>query len=356
MQGKETSEREIKAKSNVGIDVSKSWLDVHVLSFGDTLRVPNTREGIRKLKRWLGRFDLALVVVEATGKWHRPLQRSLHASDIPVAVVDPFRVRMFAKAQGILAKTDRPDARVLAQFATVMAPAVRAPAPEVMTELAELVHAREAAVTEETSLKNQLSAATGDFLRRQLKRRIERIAKDITALAQEILRRIEADEALARRHAILTSIVGFGPTVAAILIACLAELGSCSRRQIAMLAGLAPVADESGERQGLRVVWGGRPGIRRILYLAAISAARHDPGMKAFFDRLTANGSTASRRRNSRPRSVDLWTTQARCPHPHRPKNNRPSNHDRVSTMYPVQSVNHRSGCTTESAACDVST
>ena len=87
MQGKETSEREIKAKSNVGIDVSKSWLDVHVLSFGDTLRVPNTREGIRKLKRWLGRFDLALVVVEATGKWHRPLQRSLHASVIPVAVV-----------------------------------------------------------------------------------------------------------------------------------------------------------------------------------------------------------------------------------------------------------------------------
>ena len=293
MQGKESSERETKAKSNVGIDVSKSWLDVHVLSSGDTLRVPNTREGIRKLKRWLMRFDLALVAVEATGKWHRPLQRSLHASAIPVAVVDPFRVRMFAKAQGILAKTDRLDARVLAQFAAVMAPAVRAPAPEVMNELAELVHAREAAVTEETSLKNQLSAATGGFLRRQLKRRIERIAKDITALAQEILRRIEADEALARRHAILTSIVGFGPTVAATLIACLAELGSGSRRQIAMLAGLAPVADEPGERQGLRVVWGGRPGIRRILYLAAISAARHDPGMKDFFDRLTANGKAA---------------------------------------------------------------
>jgi transposase len=197
---------------------------------------------------------------------------------------------MFAKAQGVFAKTDRLDARVLAQFAAVMAPAVRPPAPELMQELAELVQARDSAVVEETALKNQLSAATGTFLKRQLKRRLERLAKDIATLADEIRRRIEAEEGLARRYAILTSIIGFGPAVAATLIACLAELGTCSRRQIAMLAGLAPVADESGERQGVRVIWGGRPGVRRILYLAAVSAARHDPGMKAFFSRLTANG------------------------------------------------------------------
>jgi transposase len=290
MQGKVLSEQEAKTKSNVGIDVSKSWLDVHVLPSGDTLRVANTQEGIRRLKRWLVRFELALVVIEATGKWHRHLHRSLHASAIPVAVVDPFRVRMFAKAQGVFAKTDRLDARVLAQFAAVMAPAVRPPAPELMQELAELVQARDSAVVEETALKNQLSAATGTFLKRQLKRRLERLAKDIATLADEIRRRIEAEEGLARRYAILTSIIGFGPAVAATLIACLAELGTCSRRQIAMLAGLAPVADESGERQGVRVIWGGRPGVRRILYLAAVSAARHDPGMKAFFSRLTANG------------------------------------------------------------------
>lgn len=293
MQGKELSKQETTAKSSVGVDVSKSWLDAHALPSGDTLHVPNTCEGIRKLKRWLLRFDPALVVVEATGKWHRHLHRSLHASAMPVAVVDPFRVRMFAKAQGVFAKTDRLDARVLAQFAAVMAPAVRPPAPEVMQELAELVQAREAAVAEETALKNQLSAAAGTFLKRQLTRRIERIAKDIAILADEILRRIEADEGLVRRHAILTSIVGFGPVVAATLVACLAELGTCSRRQIAMLAGLAPIADESGERQGVRVIWGGRSGVRRILYLAAISAARHDPGMKAFYSRLTANGKPA---------------------------------------------------------------
>ena len=171
MQGKEASEQETKAKSNVGIDVSKDWLDVHVLPGGETLRVANHCEGIRKLKRWLLRFDIALVVVEATGKWHRPLRRSLDASAIPVAVVDPFRVRMFAKAQGIFAKTDRLDARVLALFAAILAPPIRPPAPEALEDLKELVVARASAVEQQTALKNQLSAAEGKFLKRQLTRR-----------------------------------------------------------------------------------------------------------------------------------------------------------------------------------------
>jgi len=154
MQGKEASEQETKAKSNVGIDVSKDWLDVHVLPAEQRLRVPNTGEGVRQLKRWLLRFDLALVVVEATGKWHRPVQRSLAASAIPIAVVDPFRVRMFAKAQGIFAKTDRLDARVLALFAALMTPAVRPPAPQALADLAELVTARMTAVEAQTALEN----------------------------------------------------------------------------------------------------------------------------------------------------------------------------------------------------------
>jgi len=293
MQGKETSEQETAVKSNAGIDISKNWLDVHVVPAGATLRVANTRDGIRKLKRWLRQFELGRVVIEATGKWHREVRRSLHASAIAVAVVDPFRARMFAKACGVLAKTDRVDARVLAQFAAVMAPAVRAPAPQVLEELAELVTARASAVAEETALKNQLSAAIHPFLKRQLGRRIDRIGKDIAALEREILRCIHADPGLARRYEVLTSITGVGPVVATTLIACLAELGTCSRRQISMLAGLAPVADESGERQGVRVVWGGRPNVRRVLYLAAITAARFNADMKAFFDRLTSDGKAA---------------------------------------------------------------
>jgi len=290
MQGKEASEQETKAKSNVGIDVSKDWLDGHALPSGEALRVPNSKDGIRKLKRWLARFEIALIVIEATGKWHRPLRRSLDAAAIPVAVIDPFRVRMFAKAQGILAKTDRLDARVLASFAVVMTPPRRPPAPESLEELKELVVARASAVDARTALKNQLSAATTTFLKRQLKRRIERSDRDIAAIEREILNRIKADEDLHRRYAILTSIPAFGDIVAANLVASLAELGSCSPKQIGMLAGLAPIANDSGNHQGLRVIWGGRASVRRILYLAALSAARCNPDMKAFYLRRIADG------------------------------------------------------------------
>jgi transposase len=280
MQGKDASEQETKVKSTAGIDVSKDWLDVHVLPCGQSLRVANTRDGIRKLKRWLLRFDLALVAVEATGKWHRIVQRSLFASGLPVAVADPFRVRMFAKAQGIFAKTDRLDARVLAQFAAVMTPTVRPPSPEALEELQELVGARESAVEVQTALKNQLSVAKDGFLLRQLKRRIARMEKDVAAIEGEIRKRIKADPTFARRYAILTSIPSFGFVVAVTLIARLAELGTCTARQIGMLAGLAPIADDSGKHQGVRVIWGGRPAVRRTLYLAALSAARFSPAMK----------------------------------------------------------------------------
>ncbi|ACL55719.1 IS110-like element ISMno29 family transposase [Methylobacterium nodulans] len=290
MQGKEVSKQETAGKSSVGIDVSKSWLDVHVLPSGQAQRFANTEVGIRQLKRWLGRFALGLVVVEATGKWHRQTRRSLHASGLPVAVVDPFRVRMFAKAQGIWAKTDRLDARVLAQFAAVMAPPQRPPASDALEALQELVAARDSAVAEQTALKNQLAAAASPFLIRQLQDRLARIAADIEALAGEIRRLIAADPGLARRHAILVSIPSIGDTIAATLVASLAELGTCSSRQIGLLAGLAPVADDSGARQGVRVIWGGRPPVRRVLYLAALSAARHNAGLKAFHERLIANG------------------------------------------------------------------
>src|SRR5262249_50657822 len=163
---------------------------------------------------------------------------------IPVAVVDPFRVRMFAKAQGILAKTDRLDARVLASFAAMMMPSVRPPTPQALAELAELVTARMRAVEAQTALNNQRAAATMNFLQRQLDRRIERGDQDIAVLDAAILKRIKADEGLARRYAILNSIPSFGFVTAVILIACLAELGSIGAKQSGMLAGLAPIADQ----------------------------------------------------------------------------------------------------------------
>ena len=290
MQGKEASEQETKAKSNVGIDVGKCWLDVHVTPSGEQRRFANDCSGIRQLKRWLLRHDIALVAIEATGKWHRQLHRSLVASAVPVAIVDPYRVRKFAQAQGQLAKTDRLDARLLAAFAAVMKPAERPPAPQDMAELAELVVARASAVEALTALKNQLSSAECSFLKRHIDERIDRAGDDIAVLDTEILRRIKADDGLARRYAILTSVPSFGFAVAATLIAGLAEIGSTTTKQIALLAGLAPIADQSGKREGVRVIWGGRSAVRRILYLAALSATRCNADMKAFYARLRAAG------------------------------------------------------------------
>ena len=289
MQGKEASEQETR-NCTAGIDVSKNGLDAHLLPTAESLHVANTADGIRRLKRWLLRRKIELVAIEATGKWHRPIYRSLSASRIKVAIVNPYRVRMFARAHGILAKTDRLDARVLAMFGTMMSPACRPPTPQVLEVMQELVTARTSAVAEEVGLKNQLAVACAACLKRQLALRIKQLVSHIKALEKECLRLVKSDDGLARRFAILTSVPGIGTVVAVTLIACVAELGAVSDKQVGALGGLAPVADDSGEHRGVRVVWGGRATVRRMLYLAALSAKSCNKDMKTFYQRLITNG------------------------------------------------------------------
>jgi transposase len=290
MQGKDVSEQAAKAKSNVGIDVCKDWLDVHILPSEQAFRVANTPAGHKALKRRLGRHDVDLIVIEATGKWHRHIHRSLDAGGYRVRVVNPLRARLFAEAMGLLAKTDKLDARMLAAFAPALAHDARPPAPEIIEEIKELVQARASAVHEQTSLTNQHKSAQTAFLRRHLKGRLAGIAKTIQALEAQVLKRLKTDESLARRYKILSSIPGFGRVVSMTLIAWLPELGSCNDRQIASLTGLAPWPDDSGDRQGARHIKGGRQVVRRVLYLAALSAARFNRDMKVVCLRLTAKG------------------------------------------------------------------
>lgn len=290
MQGKDVSEQATERKSYVGIDVCESWLDIHILPAAESFRLANTSEGHKQLKRRLKAHDVELVAIEATGKWHRALHRGLHAGGWRVAIVNPLRARLFAEAVGLLAKTDRLDARMLALFAASLAPPARPPTPAAIEELKELVQARSTAVAELTGLKNQRGTAETAFLRQLLKQRISRLAADIRALEREILSRIKADDSLARRYAILLSIPGIGPVVTATLLARLDELGHATEKQIAMLVGLAPVADQSGNRDGNRVIRGGRFTVRRALYLAAVTASRCNPAMKLFYERLIAAG------------------------------------------------------------------
>jgi transposase len=292
MQGKVSPEPNA-TRVYVGIDVCKERLDIYVHPVGQKLTANNDPNGIRRLKRLLKDHDVALVVMEATGKLHRLAHRSLSASGFKVAVVNPLRSRLFAEATGTLAKTDRVDARILAIFGEALAPAVTEPPSELLESLQELVRGRQAASVERTALLNRLGASKTKCLIRELNRQLRALEASIANLDNEINRRIEGDACLARRFEILVSIPGIGPTTAAAIIVELQEIGTLSAKQTAMLGGLAPIACDSGETNGARRIRGGRWHLRIALYMPAHSAAQRNPDLKAFYDRLIAKGKEA---------------------------------------------------------------
>jgi len=290
MQGKVQLEARSAAPVYVGIDVCKDHLDIHLHPLGQGFRFTNSKDGIQRLKRLLAGHAVALVVMEATGKHHRLTHRSLSQSGIAVAIVNPLRSRLFAEAIGTRAKTDRVDAKMLAILGDALGPQAMPPASETLEALQELVHARNAATAERTALTNRRAASSTTFLRAEINRRLKSLDRHIERLAAEIEKRIAAEPPLARRQQILLSIPGVGPGVAANLLVDLAELGSLDRHAAACLAGVAPFADDSGELSGQRRIKGGRANPRRALYWAALSAARHNPDLCAFYKRLVENG------------------------------------------------------------------
>jgi transposase len=288
MQGKEPSQQIVMRRVYLGIDVSKARLDVYIHPLGRTFAVSNDADGLKRLKKAVADCDVALVVMEATGKFHRLAHRFLHDSGFKVAVVNPARSRKFADALGALAKTDAIDARVLAILGESLRPGAAPPAPESLESLQELIRGRDAAVESRTAVLNQIGASKTVLLIRELKRQLRALETAIANLEAEIRHRIEADPVMARRFQILTSIPGIGPGAAVALIAGLSEIGQLSSKEVAMIVGLAPVAHDSGERRGTRSIRGGRANVRTALYMPANNAARHNPDTKVFYDRLIA--------------------------------------------------------------------
>jgi len=290
MQGKVLLERSAEERVYVGIDVSKEWLDVFCHPGGFRSRVSNDVSGLRGLKHKLAQFGPIQVIMEATGKFHRAAWRSLAASGIPVTIADARRIRDLARGLGFAAKTDTLDARVLALIGAML-PAAATPVPaKPLEELQELVNARAGTLAEAVAISNRCKASQTPWLRTELDR-LHTACRDLVAkLDAEIARRIQADPAMTRRFTILTSIPGIGPAVAVTLISGLAELGSMDGKQAAMLTGVAPIADDSGKRRGQRVIRGGRDLPRQALYMAALSASRHNPALIAFVSRLKAKG------------------------------------------------------------------
>jgi len=293
MQGQKSPERSAQPGVYVGVDVCKDWLDVYLHPIGQQVRVANTPEGLKALKRRIAELPIALIVMEATGKFHRQAHRTLHAAGLAVAVVNPLRARLFAEAVGQLAKTDRLDARMLALMGQTLEPSALAPAPEALEALQELARARSAAKAEETALSNRRGASQAAFLKAELGRRLKTLAGHVERLDAEIERRIGANPALKRRYDILITIPGVGPVAAVALAIGLPELGACSGKAASLLAGLAPLARDSGAKAGERHIRGGRAFVRTSLYLAALSAATHNPQLRDDYKRFRDAGKKA---------------------------------------------------------------
>jgi transposase len=274
----------------VGIDVSKDRLDVAVRPNGESFAVSRTGAGIDELIERLKPLAIRLVAIEATGGFETVVAAGLAGASLPVVVVNPAQVRAFAQALGKRAKTDPIDAAVIAHFAEATKPQLR-PFPDATTQLlAELV-ARRRQIVEMIAAESQRARhITAPRLKKGIARLRKALEKELAELDDDISDHVRGSPAWAEKEDLLASVPGVGPTIARTLIAELPELGSLDRRQIAALVGLAPWTRQSGQWRGKSFIGGGRSSVRRVLFMGALVAARFNPELKQFRDRLVANG------------------------------------------------------------------
>ncbi len=272
----------------LGIDVSATMLD-SASATGATWQHPNTPAGIAQLVAALAVPTPTLIVLEATGAYHASVTSALVAAGLPVAVVNPRQIRRFAESVGQLAKTDRLDAALLARFAATVQPPVRALPDAATQELAALIDRRRQLLEMLTMERNRLPVARRS-VQASLRQTIRALERALAALEDETDRWIKDSPAWRAREDLLTSVPGIGPQTARALIARLDELGRTSSREIAALVGVAPFAQESGRWRGQRRIRGGRADVRNLLYMAALTAARCNPVIRALYRRLKAAG------------------------------------------------------------------
>jgi transposase len=274
---------------NVGVDVSKDKLDIHLLERDLSLSVPNQALPIASLINRLARYRLERIVVEATGRLEHAFVNAAIAKGLPVVVVAPLKVRRFAEAAGQLAKTDAIDARVIARFAAALKPTAR-PAIDANSQIIKDLVVRRRQLTSLRTIEKNRRSVMPEALTPSIDRIIESLDREITSLEQLIQDAVEQHVAWRHKRDLLTSMPGIGPSVASSLIGDLPELGALSRRQIASLAGVAPFNRDSGNLRGKRRIRGGRAHSRTALFLSAMVAIRYNPDIKRFYERLLQTG------------------------------------------------------------------
>ena len=272
-----------------GIDVSKEHLDVVLRPTGEYLRENNDERGIESLAARLKEASPALVVVEATGGMEQPVAAALAVGGLPVAIVNPRQVRDFAKAVGRLAKTDRIDAAVLAHFTEAVRPEPRPLADEHARELSALVLRRRQILDMITAEGNRARTAPKP-VRRRIEAHLRWLRKELERANEDLEGAVRESPVWREKDDLLRSVPGVGPTLSATLLAELPELEYLDRRKLAALVGVAPLNRDSGTLRGIRTVGGGRSAIRKTLYMATLSATRHNPAIRSFYGRLVAAG------------------------------------------------------------------
>jgi transposase len=274
----------------IGIDVSKDALDAHALPAGQRRRFTNDATGIAELVEWARPLAAERIILESTGHFQKAAVGALLAAGLPAVVVNARQARDFAKALGVLAKTDAIDAGVLARFGQVIPTVVRPlPAPEIQA-FQELYDRRSQLVRMLAAERNHRHAATAAKVIRDIDAHIRQLEKRIASLEDRMDHFVENSETFRARDEILQSIPGVGPQVSRTLLAHLPELGDGDRHRITALVGLAPFADDSGQEQHTRHIRGGRGKVRLGLYQAAVVAIRHCPPMKELYARLKHRG------------------------------------------------------------------
>jgi transposase len=277
----------------IGIDVSKARLDVACRPAGQARQYPNDPEGIAALVDHLRGLGPERVVLEATGGYEFPLAAALAAAGLPVAVVNPRQARDFAKATGKLAKNDKIDAACLAHFAEAVRPQPR-PLPQAEVRALDALLARRRQLLGMLTMeRNRLGTCHDGRVRADLEAHVAWLEERVNDSDKALKEAVQASPAWREKDDLLRSIPGIGPVASRTLLAGLPELGQVSGRQAAALAGLAPYDDDSGTRRGQRYVKGGRADVRCVLYMAALAAARHNPALRAFKERLKAAGKKA---------------------------------------------------------------
>jgi transposase len=275
----------------VGIDVSKDKVDACIRSLSQRQTFPSTPEGRRMLIRWLRKHKVGKAAMEASGGYERDWAKALREAGIEALIVDPKRVRNFARSAGRLAKNDPIDAEMIAWFAETFVEAKGQAYDEAREKLVKIVNARQALLDLQTSLRNRSEHSAPNVVQKMQLRLLKNIALEVAKLEAAITALIKATAHFAKLAEIIESVPGLGEITCAGLIAAMPELGQVNNKTAAALLGVAPYDQDSGKRRGDRHIQGGRRKVRNLFYMACMGAAtRHNPVLKPFYDRLIAKG------------------------------------------------------------------